>query len=129
MVFDRRVNDSVLTFGVSGLLYQSDVLMFDRETESLWSQLGQHAINGAHQNQKLTWLPSLHMSWSEWKSRFPNSVELSPETGYHRNYDGSAYADYFAFESTMFPVPIERRELPIKSWVIGVLLKKNTPAD
>jgi len=122
MVFSRDINDKTRTFGVSGLLYQSDVLLYDREDESLWSQLGMKAVTGAQAGTTLKWLPSEHLTWRAWREKYPQSEVLSPNTGYHRNYDGNAYASYFASDALMFPAPLRRRELANKERVVGVLI-------
>lgn len=128
MVFDRRIDGKVRNFGVSGLLYQSDVLMYDRESESLWSQLAMKAVSGSQAGNKLRWLPSEHISWKAWRKKHPDGQVLSTETGYQRNYGGNAYASYFASEKTMFPVPQTRRELPNREWIIGVVINGQAKA-
>ena len=122
MVFGRKINGKMRTFGVSGLLYRSDVLMYDRESESLWSQLAMEAVSGPAVGTKLTWLPSEHATWKAWREKYPHGEVLSTDTGYVRNYAGEAYASYFASEKTMFPVPHTRKELSNKTWVIGVVV-------
>lgn len=132
MVFDREIDGKVSSFGVSGLLYQSDVLMYDRESESLWSQLAMKAISGPLAGNKLSWLPSEHISWQAWREKYPDGQVLSTETGYQRDYGSNAYASYFASDKTMFPVPQTRRELPNREWIIGVVINgqaKAYPAD
>jgi hypothetical protein len=121
MIFDRKVGDKVRTFGVSGLLYQSDVLMYDREDESLWSQLKMEAVSGSLSGTKLEWLPSEHLKWSAWKTKYPKGEVLSTDTGHERNYLGQAYASYFGSPNVMFPVPRHRDELLDKAWVVGVI--------
>ena len=128
MVFDRRVDNKVLSFGVSGLLYRSDVLMYDRESESLWTQLGMKGVSNTALNKKLKWLPSVHMTWSSWKKAFPNGQVLSTDTGYKRHYAGQAYASYFASKYAMFPVPDSRKELPDKDKVIGLIINGKAKA-
>lgn len=123
MVFDRRQGDRVLTFGVSGLLYHSDVLMYDRETETLWSQLGTRAIAGPLVDQSLTWVASEHMTWKAWKDQYPNGRVLSTDTGHKRDYTRSPYSGYEGHSEVMFPVPENRSELPRKEWVVGIVLK------
>ena len=86
MVFNRKIAGKVRTFGVSGLLYQSDVLMFDREKESLWSQLKMQAVSGGDAGSDLTWLPSEQMSWKAWRAKNPDGEVLSTATGHRRNY-------------------------------------------
>lgn len=122
MVFARKINGKVVTFGVSGLLYRSDVLMYDRESESLWSQLAMKAVSGPAIDTKLVWLPSEHLTWKAWREKYPHGEVLSTDTGYKRNYQGEAYAAYFASEETMFPVPHTRKELSNKAWVVGILI-------
>lgn len=122
MVFDRRDGEEVMTFGVSGLLYNSDMLMYDRESESLWSQLHMESVAGPKVGQKLHWLASEQMSWGAWKERYPDSKVLSTETGHPRSYGRAPYAGYDRTESTYFPVPKTREELRNKAWVVGVVL-------
>lgn len=121
MIFDRKVKGQIRRFGVSGLLYQSDVLMYDRESESLWSQLKMEAISGPLSGIKLDWLPSEHLSWKAWKAANPKGEVLSKDTGHDRPYEGEAYASYFESPDNMFPVPHTRDELPSKSWVVGII--------
>lgn len=122
MVFDRQIGGKVRTFGVSGLLYRSDVLMYDRESESLWSQLAMKAVSGPAVGNELTWLLSEHLTWKAWREKYPHGEVLSTDTGYNRNYKGEAYSSYFASDKTMFPVPHTRKELRNKTWVIGVIM-------
>ncbi|MEE9369707.1 MAG: DUF3179 domain-containing protein [Pontiella sp.] len=120
MVFSRRIDGRTLDFGVSGMLYQSDVLMYDRQTDSLWSQLGMSAVSGPLVNTPLQWLPSEQLTWAAWKIKYPRGKVLSTKTGVARNYSANAYARYKQSSDTMFPVPSYRTELPKKEWVIGV---------
>jgi len=122
MMFGREVNGRELTFGVSGLLYHSDVLMYDHQTESLWSQLKMECVAGEFAGQKLEWLASDQMKWSEWKEQHPGGKVLSTDTGHMRNYNRMPYQSYFASSQVKFPVPQTRRELPMKSWVVGLIV-------
>ncbi|MBE9527253.1 MAG: DUF3179 domain-containing protein [Proteobacteria bacterium] len=122
MVFERNIAEQLHTFGVSGLLYQSDVLMYDRESESLWSQLAMKSISGPEVGKKLTWLPSDYLTWKAWREKYPKGEVLSTETGFNRNYKSKAYSSYFASDKTMFPVPHTRKELSKKAWVIGIIV-------
>jgi len=121
MTFERRQGDDLLTFGVSGLLYQSDVLMFDRETESLWSQLAMESVSGPRVGQRLEWVPSPQMTWEAWRASRPGTKVLSRETGFPRDYDRMPYQGYEDQPETMFPVPHYRDELGNKEWVAGVV--------
>lgn len=128
MVFNRRVNGLTLTFGVSGLLYQSDVLMYDRQTESLWSQLGMRSVAGNLANTVLELVTSEIMSWKAWKRNYPNGHVLSQETGFTRDYSQNAYEEYQLSPETLFPVPQHRLELPRKAWIVGILVGREAKA-
>ena len=128
LAFDRQVKDRKLTFGVSGLLYQSDLVMYDRETESLWPQIAMKAASGPQAGAKLRWLPSEDMTWRAWREAHPDGKVLSPETGYTRDYASQAYASYERSREPMFPVKWSRPELPKKSWVIGVIVNGQAKA-
>lgn len=128
MVFSREFGGKVLEFGVSGLLYQSDVLMYDRQTESLWSQLGMKAVSGPMADTPLRWMPSTQMTWSEWKAAYPGGQVLSDQTGFGRNYSQTAYENYRNSPGTMFPVPQHRTELKPKEMVFGIILNGQAKA-
>lgn len=121
MVFDRRIGGRTHRFGVSGLLYQSDLLMFDRETESLWSQISAEAVTGPHQGRRLELLRARTTTWGEWRKRHPGSTVLARDTGHQRAYASSPYGDYERSERTLFPVPLDRRYHP-KMRVVGLRL-------
>jgi len=120
VVFDRTVNARLLTFGVSGLLYQSNVLMYDHQSESLWSQLLEEAVTGPSTGTRLRTLPSVTTTWADWHSRYPATLVLSPHTGHVRDYARDPYADYHDSEHVMFPVRHFDARLPAKEKVVGV---------
>ena len=120
MVFDRRYRDQTLTLGVSGLLYNSDVLMFDRQTKSLWSQLGMKSVSGKFVDTELEWLPSEQTTWAAWKAKNPEGKVLNLDTGHRRDYRNLPYQGYFTSPRTMFPYEQNRDELEPKTWVAGI---------
>jgi len=120
MVFDRRYGDKTLDFGVSGLLYNSDVLMFDRQTSSLWSQLGLKSVAGEFVGTELKWLPSKQTTWEAWKKANPGGEVLNTKTGHRRNYFDLPYKSYFISRGTMFPYERNRDELEPKEWIAGI---------
>lgn len=128
MVFDRRYRDQALSFGVSGLLYNSDVLMFDRQTRSLWSQLGMAAVSGEFAGTELKWLPSEQLTWEAWKERYPEGEVLNANTGHNRDYKNLPYGGYLKSLSTMFPYSGTREEFPPKTWVTGVIINGQAKA-
>lgn len=122
MAFLANTEQSRLTFGVSGLLYNSDVLLYDRETGSLWSQLMAKAISGPLKGASIPAIPAAHTTWQDWRERHPDTLVLSPGTGFRRNYRSSPYRDYQRSGSLMFPVANRNREFPNKELVLGINL-------
>lgn len=128
MVFDRVVEKRLLTFGVSGLLYQSDVLMYDRQTESLWSQLAMRSVSGRMRQSQLTWWTSEHLTWVAWKAKYPQGEVLSTQTGFERDYSENPYAEYERSPEVRAKVPSHRQELPAKSLVLGIVISGHAKA-
>lgn len=120
MVYSSRINDKAYTFGVSGRLYKSNLLIYDHQTESLWSQLKETAIAGPMVSSKLHKIPAKRTSWRRWLEKYPKTMVLSPNTGYARNYDIDPYEGYYRTLGTMFPVGDVRTDLPAKEMVLGV---------
>lgn len=120
MAFDPQVEGRHLTFGVSGLLYNSDLLMYDHQTESLWSQIEGRAISGPLAGAKLTPVAVRHELWEGWRKRIGTSGKvLSTDTGHHRNYRMSPYGAYDHSERLYFPVTHTSRKYHPKTWVLG----------
>ncbi len=94
IAYDRRVEGQTLTFGVSGMLRHSDLVMFDRQTESLWQQLSGEAIVGRYTGAKLTPLPAQILAFKQFAEAYPGGQVLSRETGYLRDYGRNPYAGY-----------------------------------
>ena len=107
LIFDRRLGGRVLEFGVSGMLRFSDMVMFDRQTDSLWNQLtGKPALGPlVGQGIELVRLPIVRTTWANWLAQHPDTTVLSLDTGWTRDYEpGAAYGDDFDSPTTMFPV-------------------------
>jgi hypothetical protein len=124
MAFDARVASAGgsrdLSFGVSGLLFNSDVLLYDRATASLWSQLRQQAISGPLKGTMLVSLPLEHTTWEDWQHRHAASEVLSFDTGFTRDYGRDPYAGYEAVNRLMFDVQHRDDRLGPKEWVLGL---------
>ncbi len=121
IVFDRMVEGQRLMFGVSGLLYQSDVLLYDSQTESLWSQIAAKAVTGPSLGSRLRILRSSRVRWGDWKQRHPTSTIVSPQTGHARSYGRSPYRGYENARKLYFPVSYDRRYHP-KMPTLGIRL-------
>jgi len=120
MAFLASADGSAHSFGVSGLLYNSDVLLYDRETDSLWSQLMKQAIAGPLRGQRLQQIVMSHTSWDSWRNRHPDTLVLSADTGSRRNYDRSPYAGYENSKQLYFPVSKMDSRYHPKELVIGL---------
>lgn len=122
-VVDRREGNEIREFGVSGLLYNSNVLMFDRgaKVESLWSQMMTESVSGPSARQRLNTMPLELTTWSDWRTRYPKTKVMSINTGHERDYQQSPYEFYFAnSQDLMFPVDKTDGRLPPKTPVLGV---------
>ncbi|MFD3191077.1 DUF3179 domain-containing protein [Sedimentitalea sp. HM32M-2] len=94
MTFDRRTSHGTLTFGVSGKLRHSDMVMFDRETESWWQQAIGIAIVGQLTGTRLQTLPTWMESWAEFRGRHPEGLVMARPTGHRRDYGRNPYRRY-----------------------------------
>jgi hypothetical protein len=94
IVFDRRVNAEELSFGVSGNLRNSDLLMWDRQTESWWQQFTGEAIVGQFTGTMLEMVPSQVVGFGEFAARYPDGQVLSRDTGFPRSYGSNPYEGY-----------------------------------
>ena len=94
ITFDRQLDGEVYEFGTSGLLRNSDLVMYDRTTESLWQQLTGEAIVGDLAGEQLAFLPSAIVSAADFGAAYPLGRVLSRDTGYARDYGRNPYAGY-----------------------------------
>jgi len=120
LAFDARVGGQHRNFGVSGLLYNSDVLLYDRESESLWSQVKMKAINGPLKGTPLTYIQTTRTTWADWRKEHPNTRVLSRETGFSRNYNRTPYGGYEQSKKLFFPVANQDNRYHRKEWTLGI---------
>lgn len=124
LVFDRRVDGETLEFGVSGFLRNSDMIMYDRTTESLWQQINGEAVVGAYTGTRLETLPGQIISFEQFRQIYPDGTVLSRETGHQRAYGRNPYAGYDDIDqSPMFidPSDLDDRLRPMQK-VIAVVI-------
>ena len=120
LAFSAEIEGKIYEFGVSGLLYNSDVLLYDRQTASLWSQLQSRAISGPMVGEKLRFLPTANTTWGQWKKQHPKTLVLSEKTGFSRNYAIDPYPGYLESRSIFFPVSSQSDLYHPKENIIGV---------
>jgi hypothetical protein len=104
VAFEASIDGKPTDFGVSGLLYNSDVLLYDRDTESLWSQILSKAVAGKRVGKQLTPIPISHTTWRDWQSTHSDTLVMSDDTGHSRDYGRDPYAGYEKSRSTYFAV-------------------------
>jgi hypothetical protein len=93
MVFDRRIGGRTLSFGVSGKLRASDMIMYDRQTESWWQQALGEGIVGEMTGMQLTQLPAVMESWAQFRARHPDGLVMA-QPNWRRQYGANPYAGY-----------------------------------
>ncbi len=120
-MYDRRLPGRTLTFGNSGALYRNSLIMYDRQTHTLWSHLLGAAVVGPLKGERLRMIASTFTDWRTWRREHPRTLALSPERSPYGSYR-DAYAGYFG-SGAAGVLPTIRRDdrLPPKTLVLGVL--------
>jgi hypothetical protein len=120
--WDRTIDGTVTTFGVSGLLYNTNLIPYDRKTGSNWSQMSNQCVNGELIGENVVTHTVVETTWKTWKKMFPNSKVMSKSTGFSRNYGSYPYGDYRTNNNYLiFSIdPVDDRLLQ-KSRVLGVV--------
>ena len=119
--FERRLDDGrVLSFGTSGQLFRSSLVMYDRQTESLWSHFDGRALAGVLTGTELERLPVQTVSWGDWLAQHPEGLVLSRDTGEDRDYGRNPYPGYddIREDPFLFDGQLDGR-LPAKERVVG----------
>ncbi len=121
LAYDRRVGDRILDFGTSGSLFNSSLVMYDRQTESLWTHFEGKAVVGALTGERLTTLPIAMTSWEKFRDAHPDALVLSRVTGFRRDYGRNPYPGYDDVNTSpfLFNGPVDGR-LAAKARVVVV---------
>ncbi len=126
IAWNRMVDGQLTTFGVSGKLYNNNLLPYDRRTDSYWSQLKLECVNGELIGTSPEVFSTLETTWATWKKMYPNSKILSKNTGFSRNYGVYPYGNYKTDNNYfLFPNSPQDDRLPSKERVLGVLNNGN----
>lgn len=128
IVFDPVLQSERVEFGTSGKLWNSNLVMYDRKTDSLWSQILGEAIVGEMTGVKLTVLPSDQMLFGAWRKQFPQGQILSRDTGARRFYGEDPYGDYYTRDDIYFPVRTKDGRLHPKDFVLGIVVNGKAKA-
>lgn len=130
IVFDRRLDGEVYEFGVSGLLRNSDLVMYDRTTETLWQQFTGEGIIGDLTGAQFDFVTSSLVSFADFRAAYPEGRVLSRDTGFSRNYGRNPYAGYDTIGQNpfLFDGDLDGR-LPAMERVVTVSLDKTSGTD
>jgi hypothetical protein len=122
MVYDPLIGGRALDFGVSGLLFDNNLVLFDRATESLWSQMRVQAVCGSLSGTAPPLMPVVQSTWAAWKALHPETSVLSFDTGFRRNYNQYPYGTYdqLGDNSLLFPHSSIDARRPLKELVLGI---------
>ncbi|WP_316504724.1 DUF3179 domain-containing protein [Nitrosopumilus sp.] len=118
-VFERIINGQTVEFGTSGKLYNSNLLMYDRLTESYWSQALGMAVKGKLTGYKLNLVPFDVITWGDWQTLHPDTLILTTDTGHIRSYATDPYGNYYTEPRIMFPVEHRDDRMHPKEIVLG----------
>ena len=115
-------------FGTSGKLWNSNLVMYDRKTDSLWSQILGEAIVGSRTGTRLEVLPSDQIRFGDWRKLHPEAQVLSRDTGATRFYGQDPYGDYYTTPGTYFPVGKRDDRLNDKDFILGIVINGKAKA-
>lgn len=118
--FSRKIGDEVTTFGVSGVLHNSDLVMYDRASQTLWAQVIGRGIVGPRTGQTLRAIALTQVEWKTWRTEHPDTQVLSTETGFAVDYQGNPYGDYATSDRILFPLAHRDQRIHPKMVVFGV---------
>ncbi|MFC2083329.1 DUF3179 domain-containing protein [Candidatus Bipolaricaulota bacterium] len=120
IAYDRTFGNEAVEFGTSGKLYNSNLVMYDRRTDTYWSQIDGLAIVGELTGMELTAISIDTVAWRDWKAAHPDSEVLSQDTGYSRDYGRDPYGNYYEDSFIWFPVEGRDDRIHPKTVVFGV---------
>ena len=120
IAYERQINGEEVEFGTSGKLYNSNLVMYDRKTDSYWSQIEGLAIVGELTGTKLIPISIDTVVWRDWKKGHPDSEVLSQETGFSRSYGRDPYGNYYEDSFLLFPVENEDDRIHPKTIIFGI---------
>jgi len=123
MAWNREIDGSVTEFGVSGLLFRNNLIAYDRNTDSHWSQMQLRGVNGPFAGRNVETFQVIETNWGVWKQLYPDSMVLTTNTGHDRNYIGYVYGPWYLtnHNAILFPLMNPDDRLENKTRVHGVI--------
>jgi len=126
--WNRNINGITSTYGVSGFLYNSNVVPYDRNSGSNWSQMLLQSVNGSLEGTESTNIFAIETDYATAKMISTDFHQMTTNTGHTRSYDVNPYGDYPRNSSIMFPINFEDDRLRPKERVLGVIIGENAKA-
>ncbi|MBS3059949.1 MAG: DUF3179 domain-containing protein [DPANN group archaeon] len=120
IAFEGKIDGQRVEFGTSGKLYNSNLVMYDRKTDSYWTQIDGLAVVGPLAGTKLKPVSIDTVSWRDWKAAHPDSQVLSQDTGHARPYGVDPYGNYYEDSFLLFPVENSDDRIHPKTQVFGI---------
>ena len=122
IAFKRTVNEEILDFGTTGRLRYSNLIMYDRQTETWWQQASGEAIAGELTGMQLEFYPATIVSWDSFKATYPEGKVLSRDTGHLRNYGSNPYVGYDNVNNPpfLYQGPVTPDQLPPVARVLTI---------
>jgi hypothetical protein len=127
-VWDRKINGTVTTFGVSGFLYNSNVVPYDRTSRSNWSQILLKSVNGTLEGNKPKNIFAIETNYATARIISNDFQQMTKRTGFSRDYNRNPYGNYPTNSSIMFPINFEDDRLPAKERVLGIIIGQKAKA-
>ena len=120
-VWEQSVVEGSSEFGVSGFLYSSNILPFDRYSESLWSQLEGQCVNGRLIGTNVKTFHFIETTWNTWRNMYNTPLVIDENTGVDRDYSEYPYNDYRTNDNNIiYPIQYDDNRLPRKERVLGI---------
>ena len=127
--WDRTLDGTETTFGVSGLLYKNNLVPYDRLTDSNWSQMLNKSINGTFITGEIETFKVVETTWGTWKQMYPETLVLSRNTGHNRNYGPPLYGDYDDNNNNiLFPIRNDDPRIERKERLHGIIVNDQVKA-
>jgi len=122
-VWERNLNGELTTFGISGLLFNNNIMPYDRATASKWSQMKSQCVNGKLIGMEPEIIPFIETTWSTWQEMFDTPLVISDNLGFGRDYRIYPYGDYRTNDDQInFPLSFDDQRLPRKERVHGIIV-------